>query len=61
MCTQYLYHIHPLALFPHLLFPSYWYQSSPPPTGRACSTLLFSNFAKKKKKGKRNYIFVCLR
>jgi hypothetical protein len=46
MRTQYLHHIHPLISFPHLLLP---------PTGinlqgRTYSTILFSNFSKKRKK-----------
>jgi hypothetical protein len=46
MCTQYLHHIHPPTLFLHLLpFPLV-----PTFPSRACSTLLFSDFVKGKKK-----------
>jgi hypothetical protein len=45
MCTQYLRHIHPPTLFPHIL-PLLLV---PPSPGRTWPSLLFSNFVKEKK------------
>jgi hypothetical protein len=46
MCIQYLYYIHPPTTFPDLLSSL----MVPTPTGRPCSSLLFSEFINNKKK-----------
>jgi hypothetical protein len=47
--TQYLYHVHPLTPFHHLL-PSPSGIIHAPLSGRTCSTFLFPDFAKERKK-----------
>jgi hypothetical protein len=49
MCTQYLNHIHLLIPLPHLL-PLPLVSTPPLTPDRACSFLLFSDFAKERKK-----------
>jgi hypothetical protein len=50
MCTHFIALYSPSYLLSPTLYPSHWCQ--PSPLGRTCSTLLFSNFVRRKKKRK---------